>query len=366
MGAAEELAHQAPELVSYLGTTDAAAKLIPELQKKYSEPSGYRVWEVAGFALLEARRVQDALAVWLALYENILAKQKSTRIHKGTPLVIISECFYQLGFVVHAKRYAMLALCEDAMEAKGRVSPEEHGVYWRLVWRHGLTDAQVQHYAQKAYEQSVALAKENPELLLFPESLLQRIDDDWLTELPTPGEATSYRINTSYAQHLLTNIDEPTGQVLERLAQYLMSCMPGCRTMYRKRSWSTDYDLVCAMEGFDLDFRSEFGRYFVCECKRWKRRADFTTMAKFCRVLDSTKSRFGIIFASKGISGEGKTTNAEREQIKVFQDRGIIIVALNANDLAEVARGANLIALLRTKYERVRLDLRKCRSCKTP
>jgi hypothetical protein len=307
------------------------------------------VWELVGFALLKAERTQDALAVWWALNEYILRTQKGTRIHKGTPLVMISECFYRIGFVVHAKRYTMLALCEDAIESKGRVSPDHHGVYFRLVWRHGLSDAQVQDYAQKIYDHSLEMEKKNPDLLLFPESLLQRIDDDWLTELPTPAEAASYRINTFYAQHLLKQIDEPTGKALETLAQYLMSCMPGCRTMYRKQSWSTDYDLVCALEGFDLDFRSEFGRYFVCECKAWTRPADFTTMAKFCRVLDSTKSRFGIIFSSEGISGAGKATNAEREQIKVFQDRGIVIVVLDADDLAGVANGANLIAVLRRK-----------------
>ena len=34
-----------------------------------------------------------------------------------------------------------------------------------------------------------------------------------------------------------------------------MAAMPGCRTKRRQRSGSTDYDLVCSMEGFDVDFR---------------------------------------------------------------------------------------------------------------
>jgi hypothetical protein len=134
--------------------------------------------------------------------------------------------------------------------------------------------------------------------------------------------------------------------------------MAGCRTRRRELSGSTDYDIVCAMEGFDLYFRSELGRHFVCECKDWKEPADFTVMAKFCRVLDSTKSRFGILFSKEGISGEGKTKYAELEQLKVFQDRGIIIVVLNLKDLKRIGDGANLIALMRAQYEKVRLDLR--------
>ena len=120
---------------------------------------------------------------------------------------------------------------------------------------------------------------------------------------------------------------------------------------------STDYDIVCSMEGFDVDFRSELGRYFVCECKDWNKPADFTAMAKFCRVLDSVKSKFGIVFSREGISGAGATRYAEREQLKVFQDRGTVIVVIDEEDLKRVADGANFINILRKKYERVRLDL---------
>jgi hypothetical protein len=111
------------------------------------------------------------------------------------------------------------------------------------------------------------------------------------------------------------------------------------------------------VEGLELDFRSELRRYFVCECKDWKTKADFSTRAKFCRVLDSVKSRFVILFSARGISGEGKNRDAELEQLKVFQDREIVIVVVDQKDLERVADGANFISLLRRKYERVRLNL---------
>jgi hypothetical protein len=272
-------------------------------------------------------------------------------------LVWISDCFTALGLTAHAKRYLMLTLCEDAMNSKGVVSPSQHGVYFRLVWQHGLTDAQVQQYAAKLYALSVELEKVDPTALLFPEALLLRLDEDWVTEVPAPTEVGVYRINSHFARHLFGRLGDRQGKTLEELAHYLMSAMPGCRTMRRKHTPSTDYDLVCAIEGFDLDFRSELGRYFVCECKDWARPADFTTMAKFCRVLDSTKSRFGILFSKEGISGRGDAKDAAREQIKVYQDRGIVIVVIDAKDLETVVNGANFIALLRRRYEKVRLDL---------
>lgn len=107
-----------------------------------------------------------------------------------------------------------------------------------------------------------------------------------------------------------------------------------------------------------MDFRSEFGRYFVCECKDWNVPADITAMAKFCRMLDSIKARFGLLFSSSGISGARDTSDAAREQLKIFQDRGIVVVVLDRNDLESVAAGVNFIAWLRDRYEAVRLDSR--------
>ena len=105
------------------------------------------------------------------------------------------------------------------------------------------------------------------------------------------------------------------------------------------------------------DFRAEFGRYFVCEAKDWAKAAGFAEFAKFCRVLDSVKAKFGILFAKSGISGRGSGDDATREQMKVFQDRGIIILVVDESDLQAVADGRNFISLLRSRYESVRLDL---------
>lgn len=355
-----ELADLAADLVPVFDQRDAAAKLMNILPAKYSaadvsKPPGDRPWELAGLYFLASGRVHEALSIFWALYQRMLEAQAAGgRIHKGMPLVWISDCFRQLGFPVHTKRYLMLTLCEDALRESGSVSPDTTGVYFRLVWGRGLSDDDLKRYALRFHQ----LARDAPQDALFPEALLQRVDDGWMTELPSADEASTYRINRRYVANLLAELGDGTGEALELLAEYLMSCMPGCRTRRRERSGSTDYDIVCAMEGFDVDFRSDLGRYFVCECKDWASPADFTTMAKFCRVLDSIKSRFGILFSKSGISGAGETEFAEREQLKVYQDRGIVIVVLSLEDLQHVASGANLIALLRRQYETVRLDLR--------
>jgi len=134
--------------------------------------------------------------------------------------------------------------------------------------------------------------------------------------------------------------------------------MPGCRAYSRHNTHSTDLDVVGVLEGFHNDFRSEFGRYFICECKDWSRSVDFTTIAKFCRVLDSSKCKLGIVFSQHGISGGGSGKEyASREILKVYQDRGIIILSIDNILLNKVAKGDNLVMLLREQYEKIRLDL---------
>jgi hypothetical protein len=355
------LKQKVPEdIYELLDQRDGAAWLLEKLPEVFSPKdvaSGpdEHPWDLIGYFYRLRNQWHQALSIYDAFYNHIILAQlqENKRYHKGTPLVWISDCFSQLGFPVLAKRYLMLAHCEDSINLKGNVSPGGTGVYFRLVWGYGISDGDLRRYAEEIYK----LNEKNPEDARFPEWILQDLDKNWMNEFPSPKEASVYHANVHYIHHLISKLGEPTGKILERLADYILSCMPGCRTTRRQRSFSTDYDIVCSMEGFEVDFRSELGRYFVCECKDWDKPADFTSMAKFCRVLDSTKSRFGILFSKSGISGQERTIYAEREQLKVFQDRGMIIVVIEQNDLDYIAKGGNFTSLLRMKYERVRLDL---------
>jgi hypothetical protein len=208
-------------------------------------------------------------------------------------------------------------------------------------------------YAKKTFD----LSKQYPAECLFPEWTLQHLDKEWMIELPEAQESLHYQISKIYFHHLIDHLGDKTGKSLELLADYLLSCIPGCRTARAARSHSTDYDIVCSIDGVDVDFRSELGRYFVCECKDWSKGANFSTIAKFCRVLDSIKAKFGILFSQSGVSGKGKAIDAERELIKVFQDRGMVIIVIDQNDLKRIEEGANFITILRVKFEQVRLDL---------
>jgi hypothetical protein len=149
----EELKTLDGELIPLMTQTDAAARLMELLPKRFSPSdvttaNGQRSWELSGLYLLFSGRAHEALGVLWGLYERMLEAQSTTsRVHKGVPLVWISECYHQLSFPVHAKRYLMLTLCEDAIYGKGSIRTDA-GVYFRLVWRHGLSDRELQRYAK--------------------------------------------------------------------------------------------------------------------------------------------------------------------------------------------------------------------------
>jgi hypothetical protein len=230
-----------------------------------------------------------------------------------------------------------------------------------LVSRHGL--------APERYNQLVAAAQYSnppwPELNRFPEWALLELPQDWMTEVPDPREAGRYRANRAFVEELRKKVadatSDPQRKTLERLAQYLLSCIPGCRSGRAMRTYSTDLDVVCSAAGMDVDFRAEFGRYFVAECKSSDAGADVTDLLKFSRVLDSVKCRFGVLFAwngiSRGVSQQGEPRYALREELKVFLDRGIVLVVITKDHIRRVAEGESFVALLREEYEKTRFDV---------
>lgn len=345
---------------------DHTAQILKQLKKKYkpedcidNEHEGHKVWNECARYFRGINSPYDALLLYLGLYDWMLQAEINSgeRYHKGGPLVWIADCLTNLGFLTLSRRYLMLTLCEDSISFKGKVDIERTGVYHRLVWSQGMSDGEFHAYSRQAWR----LYKSNPNMGKFPEWVLfhSEFDRNWAFGIPQPLETTIYLISQTYTSHLLSMLGDGQGIVLELLSEYLLSCMPGCRTYRRKKTHSTDLDIVCSLEGMDVDFRSEFGRYFLCECKDYKDPVGHVEVSRFCRVLQSVKCRFGIIFARNSISGVGRSLNAERELLKVYQELGLVILVVDEKDLQRINSGENFIWMLRKKYERVRLDTYK-------
>jgi len=349
-------------LLGHLTRMEGAAELATALPKIIgptvlldTKKNLQRIWELFGLYFLNQGRVHEAIPLFYGLYDRLLDCQEQTHRHvpKGMSLFWISRCHAIAQRPALATRYMMLALCEDAIRDNGRFRAPMSGGYQQLLWSFGVSHNELIKYADHIWR----IYRNNRGMGLFPEWILQQLDDAWMLEPRSPAESSLYIVNIRYVRVLQTALKSQPGRSLEWLAHYILTTIPGCRAKMNVRSESTQYDVVGALEGQDIDFRSDLGRYFICDCKDWSKPADFTTLAKLARVLESAKCKFGLLFSKLGITGKAHTTAATRESLKVFQDRGVVIIVVSAEDIGKIASGDNFVTMLRNKYEEVRLDL---------
>lgn len=336
----------------------------------------------------EKRSHSEKILILFAIYQRLTSSSQPQWC--ALPLVRLSKAFLDKGCTWLSKYYGMLSLCDEARSQGGPLGLP-HDSYRLMLGFHDLSEHEIQRYVNEA----IRIYSKLPEgLKPFPEAILSNFDQDWKTGVPSTSEYGLYYANGTLIKSILQAIEsikdklkeikkakdnktyskesnEPTtkqqGDLLELLGRYVMSCMPGARInespVWQYRT-DTDYDVVCSLDGFQIDFRTEFGRYFICECKAWTDSVDFDVVAKFGRVLDSVRAKFGIIISLNGLTGDENGENAGAEQLHIFRDRGIIIVSLNKDDLLSVAEGRNFINMIRQKYDDIRLFKRPAKQIK--
>jgi len=193
------------------------------------DSNNWSAWEAVGLYYITEGRHYEALSIFATCYEQLQRAQHqgSFRIHKGKPLIWMSDCYWHMNWLVHAKRYLMLAFCEDLLNDHGTIIPHR-GAFYLGKWRHGMAENLFGSLSREV----IGSTHFHPGAM-FPEALLQDVSEDWLTETPDPREVGAFTINRRYAGLLIDEMGEKSGRALERLAHYLLSCMPGVRTRRR-------------------------------------------------------------------------------------------------------------------------------------
>lgn len=246
----------------------------------------------------------------------------------------------------------MLALCEEARRAGGGLSVQQP-VY--ISGRHDFGMSH-QELVSFAFDAACRAAKSSPPIAPFPEAVLQKVSQAWMSEMPAAEELTTETYNPLYLQYLLARLDgDVDGKVLEILVHYLFNNLPGCRASWQ-RTWSTDYDLLAEFYGPAIDFRRDLG-YFIVEAKNWNRPADVGVISKLSHMLEIGRCRFGVLCSDRGLSGAKGLTDGTLEQFTAYHAKNQVIIVISRNDLADVAAGGSFHALLRRRYEEVRLHL---------
>lgn len=312
--------------------------------------------KTGALVFIQARRYSEALHAYHNLYLLHLDIQKvvQSRIHKGDVLYWLGFVSEQMGCHSVALRYYLLALCEDAIESKGTIVPSEVGTYHKLVIGYGFTPKWFHDLALEIYE-----AYKGDRYNVFPEHMLVGVNSAVRVFQPVGYEFQIVAQSPHYLTQLIEDLGGggSNGKAMERIASYLLSTIPGFHVTERIPSNSTDYDVLAEVPMEASRLYPYTGDVIVCECKDTQDATGFTSIAKLCRVLDSVKARAGIVFSRNGVSGVRNTLDAHREIVKVYQDRGILIVVVDVNDLRAIAGGESFYSVIVEKFRRLRLDL---------
>lgn len=340
-------------VLQHLDETTDANLLVKESQESR------RVWQDAGLFYKFAGRIHDAIAIFYRLYERICEYQEGSKswLPKGMPLVWIAECHEILGHPALSARYLLLTAVSDAINDQGNLNPNG-GVYFRALQR-GWAGEQLRAF----YAACLAAFDSDDPLCGFPEHILSKVEIRFAMPYAATSELDIYEINKVYARKILdlmkATSKKVTGKDLERLAWYFLSSIPGFEVRSDLRAEDTQYDGLVRNTGPKYDFRADLGFHLLVECKQWSEAVGVAEVSQFINKLVLQDCRGGVLFSSRGITGEGKMRDAELQVLKAHYRAGKVILVLNEEDFQRVSTGENLIFMLRQKYEEVRFDIER-------
>ncbi len=161
--------------------------------------------------------------------------------------------------------------------------------------------------------------------------------------------ACEFPLSGAYFQALLSRVDADykrgeegkKGDALENLAVYLSLLLPGCLPLRKVEDEAgvSEHDIVVHNLCDAGNLASELlGRHFLVECKNWGQAVGTRDVGYFLYRIRLTHARFGIMFASAGISGED-ITEAKELVRRAYHEDGNICVVTDHQDLDSLSKG---------------------------
>ena len=148
-------------------------------------------------------------------------------------------------------------------------------------------------------------------------------------------------------------------KTLEHLAAILLGSCASLKVKFANlRTKSSEIDLVC--ECLDCDRRTPMhalGRYFLVECKNWKKPASAAALRDFIGKLQKTRCALGIVFSREGVTGEASGADAVREVRWAYDREHVLVLVVSLQDLRGIESSDMFIQMLDDKLDALRFDL---------
>jgi hypothetical protein len=292
-------------------------------------------------------------------------EEKSKRVYRATIAHKLIELYWRWGDNGTAFRWALHTQADD------------------MLGKHGTGGGVGKHLLRATFGMSESALEE---LNRIAEECLKEVEEEWGNDWSQPAgfpeevvrrfalsegtgtqvlaKAASFRefpLSQAYFQALLSHVhsgkpakgkEKGKGDVLENLASYLLTLLPGCvsRRNLLDEDLASESDIVVRNLNQVTNLTAELlGRHFLVECKNWEKRVGVRDVGYFLYRMRLTHARFGIIFSRSGISGgdEGKAARALIR--RAFHEDG------SDHDLATLAQGkGSFWWMLLEKIEKLR------------
>jgi hypothetical protein len=349
------------------------------------QSKSHRIWHDCVEYFVSSKRLTDALWFCEHWYEHLSDWQCGSgrsRVHKGDCLWVMSIIHDHAGRTWHANHCRMLGILEDAQ------NHIQDGKLTNLYKDYGAS----YHWLQKACEidetqipqllmhmREMINEKVRPNLNAFPEASFRLVYADG--ENVRPEECTYAALKERIKNHsknpstadfdytwhsgrfvkeLLSSCSDAgatpadKGMALEDLAFHLLSTLPGCVC------WSThtNTDQLDLAGRFDPDwprFDSEFGRYFIVECKNTEDRARTADIRRLSDIMSVRRVKLGLFICMAGFT-QDEQRFAHLARRESYTRHGSIILFLSKKEIEHVVNDrASFVNLMQRDFERVKL-----------
>ncbi len=295
---------------------------------------------------------------------NAIQSETGHKIYKGILAFALVQ-LYEIRFrdMGAAARWALLTHADDALVRHFTGMGRD-----RLQFAFGMSE--------EALEQFNNIVK--PNILddrIGGWSEYNRFADDILLEFilkfpqyahlfTIPTAALEFPANIPYLEALCDRVKDSQspsekGDALERLAAYLFLLIPGLIPRQKVMPETADFenDLVVSNWRLSSNLEAElFGRDFLVECKNWERAVGVSQVGYFLYRMRLTHTRFGVIFAKNGITGNAEDgmepKYAENLCQRAFHEDGSICIVIDGNDIKSIIDGEGKVSFRSLLMER--------------
>lgn len=337
-------------------------------QEKLEYTVIYQMWDKVGFYLLQnfpklpgyLVRFYQKFLLAIASAQNY-SSRKFIRLHKGGIYHNLGISFLHGGQQGKSLNYFFIAVIEDILHQSDINSDGfKKGPAYNNLKSLGFFGNEEETI--KTIRSTITKHKKNKELIWIarPELIFLEL----ITEAKSKIKAKhSLNWDKDLLKLLLDLIDSATkkllGKYLELVAIYLF---------FTARPFEVKRNVLTLHSENDLRVRNLIdsdpilellGRYFLVECKNWVNPVDSKTIKNFISNVRFARCETGILISKNGITGSRSKDNAWFVVRAEYHKDNIIIIVLDRKDLGMISEEkANLLDLLKSKYEQIRFDER--------